>query len=179
MQESEVGGLELLKEYLMNRKKAFEPGNGHLPKPKALLLVGVPGCGKSLSCKAAASILGWPLIRLDLSALKGSLVGESERKMRQATATIDAFGKAVIWIDEAEKVLSGVKSSGVTDGGTTSSMLAHLLMWLQETRSPILVMATPMISRGFRLSLCVRADSMRSFSWISRTGASGKPSLIS
>ncbi len=100
----EVGGLDLLKEYINNRKKAFEPGNDHLPRPKALLLVGVPGCGKSLSCKAAASILGWPLIRLDLSALKGSLVGESERKMRQATATIDAFGKAVIWCDELEKV---------------------------------------------------------------------------
>ena len=138
----EVGGLELFKEYIRNRRKAFEPGNGHLPKPKALLLVGIPGTGKSLSCKAAASLLGWPLIRLDISALKGSLVGESERKMRQATATIDAFGKAVIWCDEVEKALAGVKSSGMTDGGTTSSMFAHLLTWLQETRSPVLVMAT-------------------------------------
>ena len=138
----EVGGLDSFKEYIRNRRMAFEPGNDHLPKPKALLLVGIPGTGKSLSCKAAASLLGWPLIRLDISALKGSLVGESERKMRQATAIIDAFGKAVIWCDEVEKTLSGVKSSGVTDGGTTSSMLAHLLTWLQETRSPILVMAT-------------------------------------
>ena len=140
--ESEVGGLDLFKEYLMNRKKAFEPGSEHLPKPKALLLVGVPGCGKSLSCKAAASILGWPLIRLDISALKGSLVGESERKMRQATATIDAFGKAVVWLEELDKTFSGVKSSGQTDGGTTSGMFGHFLVWLQETRSPILVMAT-------------------------------------
>jgi SpoVK/Ycf46/Vps4 family AAA+-type ATPase len=138
----QVGGLELFKQYLQNRMKAFEPGNDHLPKPKALLLVGIPGTGKSLSCKAAASILSWPLIRLDISALKGSLVGESERKIRQATATIDAFGKAVVWLDEIDKVFSGIKSSGHTDGGTTSGMFGHFLVWLQETRSPILVMAT-------------------------------------
>ena len=138
----EVGGLDRLKSYIAKRKSAFEPDKAHLPKPKAILLVGLPGTGKSLTCKAAASVLSWPLIRLDISALKGSLVGESERKIRMATDTIDAFGKAVIFIDEIEKVFSGVKSSGYTDGGTTSSMLAHLLWWMQETKSPILVMAT-------------------------------------
>lgn len=138
----QVGGLEPFKQYLSNRIKAFEPGNEHLPKPKALLLVGIPGTGKSLSCKAAASILNWPLIRLDISALKGSLVGESEKKMRQATATIDAFGKAVVWMDEIEKSLSGIKSSGQSDGGTTAGMFGHFLTWLQETTAPILVMAT-------------------------------------
>jgi len=138
----QVGGLDLFKQYISNRMKAFEPGNDHLPKPKAILLVGIPGTGKSLSCKAAASILSWPLIRLDISALKGSLVGESERKIRQATTTIDAFGKAVVWLDEIDKVFSGVKSSGHTDGGTTSSMFGHFLVWMQETTSPILIMAT-------------------------------------
>jgi AAA+ superfamily predicted ATPase len=137
-----VGGLEPFKAYLNNRIQAFEPGNEHLPKPKALLLVGIPGTGKSLSCKAAASILNWPLIRLDIPALKGSLVGESEKKMRQATATIDAFGKAVIWLDELDKTFSGIKSSGQLDGGTTAGMFGHFLTWLQETTSPILVMAT-------------------------------------
>jgi len=138
----QVGGLDLFMLYLTNRKKAFEPGNEHLPKPKAILLVGIPGTGKSLSCKAAASVLNWPLIRLDISALKGSLVGESEQKIRQATSTIDAFGKAVVWIDEIDKVFAGVKSSGKTDGGTTSGMFATFLTWLQETTSPVLVMAT-------------------------------------
>jgi hypothetical protein len=138
----QVGGLDLLKEYLKNRKKAFEPGNEYLPKPKALLLVGIPGTGKSLSCKAAASIFGWPLIRLDISALKGSLVGESERKIRQATGTIDAFGKAVVWLDEIEKGFAGAKSSGQTDGGTTAAMFGHFLTWMAETTSPVLVMAT-------------------------------------
>jgi AAA+ superfamily predicted ATPase len=138
----QVGGLEMFKQYVINRMKAYEVGNENLPKPKALLLVGIPGTGKSLSCKAAASILNWPLIRLDISALKGSLVGESERKIRQATATIDAFGKAVVWLDEIDKVFSGIKSSGRTDGGTTSGMFGHFLTWMQETRSPVLVMAT-------------------------------------
>jgi hypothetical protein len=138
----QLGGLDLLKQYLENRKIAFEPGNRNLPKPKALLLVGIPGTGKSLSCKAAASILGWPLIRLDISALKGSLVGESERKIRQATATIDAFGKSVVWLDEIDKGFAGVKSSGQTDGGTTSAMFGHFLTWMQETTTPMLVMAT-------------------------------------
>jgi len=138
----QVGGLDLFKQYINNRMEAFKPGNDHLPKPKAILLVGIPGTGKSLSCKAAASILSWPLIRLDISALKGSLVGESERKIRQATATIDAFGKAVVWMDELDKVFSGVKSSGHSDGGTTASMFGHFLVWMQETTSPILVMAT-------------------------------------
>jgi len=138
----QVGGLEPFKGYLGNRIKAFDPENKHLPKPKALLLVGIPGTGKSLACKAAASILNWPLIRLDISALKGSLVGESEKKMRQATATIDAFGKAVVWMDELEKSFSGVKSSGQTDGGTTAGMFGTFLTWMQETTSPILVMAT-------------------------------------
>ena len=140
--ENMVGGLDLLKRYLSNRKKAFEPGNEHLPKPKALLLVGIPGTGKSLSCKAAASIFGWPLIRLDISSLKGSLVGESERKIRQATATIDAFGRAVVWLDEIDKAFGGVKSSSKTDGGTTASMFGIFLTWMQETTSPVLVMAT-------------------------------------
>ena len=138
----QVGGLEPFKQYLTNRIKAFEPGNDSLPKPKALLLVGIPGTGKSLACKAAASILNWPLIRLDISALKGSLVGESEKRMRQATSTIDGFGKAVVWMDEIEKSFSGVKSSGQSDGGTIAGMFGHFLTWLQETKAPVLVMAT-------------------------------------
>ena len=74
---ADVGGLDNLKTYIRNRAAAFQPGNEHLPRPKGILLVGIPGTGKSLSCKATASILGWPLIRLDIGALKNSLVGES------------------------------------------------------------------------------------------------------
>lgn len=139
---NDVGGLENLKAYIRNRAKAFQPGNEQLPRPKGILLVGIPGTGKSLSCKATASLLNWPLIRLDIGALKNSLVGESERRMRQATQVIDAFGEAIIWLDEVEKAFSGSRSSGDTDGGAMAGMLAHFLTWMAETSSPVLVMAT-------------------------------------
>jgi hypothetical protein len=137
-----VGGLAPLKTYIRTRAKAFLPDSEHLPKPRGILLVGIPGTGKSLSCKAAASILGWPLIRLDIGALKGSLVGESEQRIRQATKVIESFGECVVWVDELEKSFSGIKSSGETDGGSTSGMFSHFLTWLQEHRSPVFVMAT-------------------------------------
>lgn len=139
---NDVGGLDNLKSFIHNRAKAFSPFNEKLPKPKGILLIGIPGTGKSLSSKATASILGWPLIRLDIGSLKNSLVGESEKRMRQATQIIDAFGSCVVWCDEIEKSLAGSKSSGETDGGTTSSMLGHLLTWMQESVSPVFIMAT-------------------------------------
>lgn len=135
-----LGGLGELKSFIRNRAKAFTPDNDSLPKPKALLLVGVPGTGKSLSSKATASLLGWPLIRLDISALKNSLVGESERRMREALKVIDAFGQAVVWVDEVDKVFAGVGSNN--DSGTSAAMFGTFLTWMQETKSPVLVMAT-------------------------------------
>lgn len=137
----DIGGLDDLKIYIKNRSVAYDP-ESTLPKPKGILLVGIPGTGKSLACKATASLLGWPLIRLDIGALKGSLVGESERKLREATQIINAFGNAVIFCDEIEKAFAGTRSSGETDGGTTASMFGYFLTWLQETTAPILVMAT-------------------------------------
>jgi len=139
-----VGGLDLLKQYLKNRRKAFEPGNEHLPGLKALLLVGIPGTGKSLSCKAAASIFGWPLIRLDISSLKSSLVGESEQKIRQATATIDAFGRSVVWLDEIDKVFSGVKSSDCRYHAVDGFSRSLVLEGCPESSSP-----TPRWQGGF------------------------------
>jgi hypothetical protein len=138
----DVGGLGNLKSFIENRARAFSPENEYLPRPKGILLVGIPGTGKSLSCKAAASILGWPLIRLDIGGLKNSLVGESERRMRQATQIIDAFGEAVVWIDEIEKAFAGSKSSGETDAGTSASMFGHFLTWMAETTTSVLIMAT-------------------------------------
>ena len=139
---NQVGGLQNLKDYINNRAKAFEAGNESLPKPKGILLVGISGTGKSLAAKAIAHMLNWPLIKLDIGALKSSLVGSSEQKMRDATKVIDAFGSAVIWIDEAEKVFAGIKSSGETDAGVTAGMFATFLTWMQETTTPMLVIAT-------------------------------------
>lgn len=138
----DVGGLDNLKAFISKRAAAYESGNEHLPRLKGILLVGIPGTGKSLSAKSTASLLGWPLIKLDIGSLKGSLVGESERKMREATQVIDAFGEVVIWADEIEKSFAGAKSSGDTDGGTTAGMFGHFLTWLQESNTSAIVMAT-------------------------------------
>lgn len=135
-----VGGLEPLKAYLRSRAKGFQ--DSRLPQPRGILLAGLPGSGKSLVAKAAASVLGMPLIRLDLGTLKGSLVGESEANMRKATQLIDAISPCVVWLDEIEKSLSGVQSSGKTDGGTGSNMFGQLLTWMQESTSKHYIVAT-------------------------------------
>lgn len=136
----EMGGLENLKRYIENRRKGFVDPN--LPTPKGILLTGIPGTGKSLSAKAAASILGFPLVKLDISGLKSSLVGESEANLREALKLIDAISPVVVWIDEIEKALGGVLSSSRTDGGTTASMFGYLLTWMQESQTPKYIVAT-------------------------------------
>jgi SpoVK/Ycf46/Vps4 family AAA+-type ATPase len=133
--------MEGLKQYIHKRIKGFDP-DANLPTPKGILLVGVPGGGKSLAAKVVSSILGCPLVRLDIGALKGSKVGESEARMRQALAQIDALGFVVVWMDEIEKVLTGVQSSGQSDAGTTSTMFGTLLTWMQESKSPHYLVAT-------------------------------------
>lgn len=137
--ESELGGLSEYKKYVHNRKKGFYDPN--LPKPKAILLFGLPGGGKSLSAKVAASVLGFPLIRLDIQNLKGSRVGESEQNTKYAWKLIKAVSPCVVWCEEVEKIFSGVKSSGQSDAGTTSSMFGIFLTEMQEcTESVYFVM---------------------------------------
>jgi integrase len=97
---SDVGGLGNFKSFIENRSKAFSPENQNLPQLKGILLVGIPGTGKSLSSKATASILGWPLIRLDIGSLKNSLVGQSEARRHYT----DHFYMAKKWIGEWEKL---------------------------------------------------------------------------
>ena len=133
----EVGGLCRLKEYVVNRAQAYEP-NSKLPKPKGILLVGVPGTGKSKTARAIASMLQFPLLRLDIGALKNSLVGESERRMREATKIVDAFGNCVLFLDELEKMFSGTKG-GMKDLGTTMGMFSHFLTRANEQKSAFIV----------------------------------------
>ena len=139
-----VGGLNNLKDWLNKRHNAFSPAAVEfgLPPPKGILLIGVPGCGKSLSAKAISQ--GWqmPLLRLDVGKVFGSLVGSSEENMRRAIKTAEAVAPAILWLDELEKGFSGTKSSGSSDGGTTARVFATFLTWLQEKTSPVFVIAT-------------------------------------
>lgn len=138
-----VGGLELLKSWLVRRKHAYSPQARAygLPAPKGAFLAGVPGCGKSLSAKAIATTWGVPLLKLDLGALKGKFVGESEANMRKALAVIEAIGRCVVWIDEIEKALGGATGGGA-DGGVSMDQLGAFLQWMQDRKGESFVIAT-------------------------------------
>ena len=140
----DVGGMEVLKDWLFKRQKAYEKKarDFGLQEPKGLLLLGVPGCGKSLTAKSIASFWNMPLLRLDIGKVYQGLVGSSEDNIRKAIATAEAVAPCVLWIDEIEKGLNGVQSSGSTDGGVTSRIFSTILTWMQEKTSPVFVVAT-------------------------------------
>jgi len=140
----DVGGMDVLKDWLFKRQMAYEKKarDFGLQEPKGLLLLGVPGCGKSLTAKSIASFWNMPLLRLDVGKVFQGLVGSSEDNIRKAIATAEAVAPCVLWIDEIEKGLSGVQSSGSTDGGVTSRIFSTILTWMQEKEKPVFVVAT-------------------------------------
>ena len=140
----DVGGMDILKEWLRKRQMAYEKNarDFGLQEPKGLLLLGVPGCGKSLTAKSIASFWNMPLLRLDVGKVFQGLVGSSEDNIRKAIATAEAVAPCILWIDEIEKGLSGVQSSGSTDGGVTSRIFSTILTWMQEKTKPVFVVAT-------------------------------------
>lgn len=139
-----IGGLDALKAWLLQRCEAFtqRARDYGLPVPKGMLVLGVPGTGKSLTAKATASVFGVPLLKLDAGRLFGSLVGQSEANLRAAIQTAEAIAPCVLWIDELEKAFAGSGSSGSSDGGTSARVFSGLLNWLQEKTSPVFVVAT-------------------------------------
>jgi SpoVK/Ycf46/Vps4 family AAA+-type ATPase len=141
---SDIGGLDVLKGWLVQRKDAFSQRAREygLPSPKGLLIVGIPGTGKSLTAKATASILGRPLLKLDAGRLFGGLVGQSEGNLRTALNTAEVIAPCVLWIDEIEKGFSGSKSSGSSDGGTSARVFGGFISWMQERTKPVFVVAT-------------------------------------
>lgn len=134
----------MLKAWLRTRKDALgkEAREYGLPYPKGLLIVGIPGSGKSLTAKATATVFNRPLLRLDAGRLFAGLVGQSESNLRSVIATVEAIAPCVLWIDELEKGFSGVKGSGFSDGGTASRVFGTFLSWLQEKTAPVFVVAT-------------------------------------
>jgi len=140
----DVGGLEILKDWLQKRKHAFtqRARDYGLPLPKGILLIGVPGCGKSLTAKTVGALWQMPLLRLDVGKIFGGLVGSSEENIRKVLKTSEAIAPAVLWLDELEKGFSGTGSSNMSDGGTTSRVFGSFVTWLQEKTSPVFVIAT-------------------------------------
>src|SRR5690606_24788706 len=103
-----------------------------------MALIGIPGTGKSLTAKMISGLWRLPLLRLDVGALFGSLVGESEERLRLALKITEVVSPCVLWIDEIEKSLS----SGGGDGGTSQRVFGTILTWMQEKTAPVFVVAT-------------------------------------
>ncbi len=140
----DVGGLEVLKDWLAKRQLAFsqKARDFGLPLPKGILMIGVPGCGKSLTAKAVSALWQMPLLRLDVGKVFSSLVGSSEENIRKCIRTAEAVAPSILWLDELEKGFSGTQSSGQSDAGTTARVFASFITWLQEKESPVFVIAT-------------------------------------
>src|SRR5574341_2390717 len=140
---ADVGGLELLKGWLDRRAAAFGEAARRfgLPEPKGLLLLGVQGCGKSLTAKAIAAQWKLPLLRLDMGRIFSGLVGSSEENLRRAIQMAEGVAPVVLWVDEIEKGLAGVRSSDASDSGVTARVFGTLLTWLQEKTAPAFVVA--------------------------------------
>jgi len=137
---ADVGGLDSLKAWLAQRESAFgEAARQYgLPAPRGIALIGIPGTGKSLTAKTIAGLWRMPLLRLDLGAVFGSYVGQSEHNCRQALSLAETISPCVLWIDEIEK---GLSTSG-GDGGTSLRVLGTMLSWMQEKTRPVFVVAT-------------------------------------
>lgn len=141
----DVGGLEGLRKWLTEKKELLSPEkreelktNGLQP-PRGILLVGVPGCGKSLSAKSISANWKLPLYRLDFATVQGQYVGQSEQQLKDALTMAENVSPCILWIDEIEKGLSGTHSG---DGGVATRMVGQFLFWLQECKKQVFVVAT-------------------------------------
>ena len=138
----DVGGLAGLRKWLEEKKALLTPEKRDklrakgLQPPRGILLVGVPGCGKSLSAKSIAANWKLPLYRLDFATVQG----QSEQQLKDALTTAENVSPCILWIDEIEKGLSGAGSSN--DGGVSTRMVGQFLFWLQECKKQVFVVAT-------------------------------------
>lgn len=141
----DIGGLAKLKAWLQQKAAVLanltEARAFGVDSPKGIMIVGMPGCGKSLTAKAAAKLFGLPLLRLDVGSMMGKYVGESEGNMRRALKQADAISPCVLWIDELEKAFVGV-GGGNAGSEVASRLFGYFLTWMQEKTSPVFVLAT-------------------------------------
>jgi len=139
------GGLEGLKKWLDEKEKLLTPEKREEMKkrgirpPRGILLMGVPGCGKSLSAKAIAARWKRPLYRLDFATIQGRYVGQSEQQLKEAFETAEHVSPCILWIDEIEKGLSG---GGSDSSGVTTRLIGQFLFWLQECPKDVFIIAT-------------------------------------
>lgn len=133
----QIGGLGALKGWLRKRARCYAPEAraAGVEPPRGIALVGPPGTGKSAAARAAADALGLPLARLDVGRVFGAYVGQSEARLREALATVEAMAPCVLMVDEVDKALAG----GGGDSGVGRRVLGGLLTWMQEVRGVFVV----------------------------------------
>lgn len=139
-----IGGLDYLKDYLEKKSRVFEDWDKAaafgVRMPKGVFIVGMPGCGKSLCAKAAASVFGGlPLVKLDIGSIMGKYVGESEERLRKAIRVAESAAPCILWVDEIEKAFSGIGDEG---NSTLTRVFGQFLTWMQEKESQVYVIAT-------------------------------------
>ena len=139
-----VGGLEILKQWVKSRSRSFtdQAREYGLPNPKGVLLAGIQGTGKSLLAKTIATEWKLPLLRLDVGRVFGSMVGESENRIRQVIKLVEAIAPCVLLLDEVDKAFANITSGMDGDSGTSQRVFGALLTWMQEKTAPVFVVMT-------------------------------------
>lgn len=140
----ELGGFTNLKAWLERAQVGFtaEAKSLNLTPPRGLMLVGVPGCGKSLAAKAIAREWKLPLLKLDAGRLFDKFVGESEKNFRKAIEMAESLSPIILWVDEIEKAMVAGGGSGDADAGLSRRLFGAFLTWLQEKKEDVFVIAT-------------------------------------
>lgn len=162
---SSLGGLENLKAFT-KRSLLQRNRDNPLKRPRGVLLLGLPGTGKSAFAKCLGRETGRPTLVLDIGALMGSLVGQTEANIRRALQIADAMAPCILFIDELEKALSGAAGSGQSDSGVSSRLFGTLLSWMNDHTSNVYLIATcndiskmpPELSRAERFDGIVFLD---------------------
>jgi len=138
---SGLGGLSSLKAFC--KRSLLQTGRSNpLKRPRGVLLLGVPGTGKSAFAKSLGRESGRPTLTLDVGSLMGSLVGSTEANIRQALRIADAMSPCILFCDEVEKALSGVANSGQTDSGVSARLFGSLLTWMNDHTTDVYLVAT-------------------------------------
>ena len=140
-----LGGYKSLRAILERAAHTFSPQARcrHVEPCKGILLVGLPGCGKDLCKRVASSITNRALLDLDFGSIMGEgggVIGSSSMSIKRALSIAGTI-KGILGISEFEKAVSGMKSSGKTDGGETARTISYLLNWMQDNKD-VLVFAT-------------------------------------
>lgn len=158
--EEDVGGLELLKVWLKRQENAFgeDARLAGVPYPRGVALVGIPGTGKSLCAKMTSGVWKLPLLRLDVGAVFGSLLGESEQNMRRAIQLAETVSPCILWVDEMEKAFAGTGAGQSSSSGAAMRVFGTFLTWMQERKSPVYVIATANDIGALRPELMGRFD---------------------